>query len=308
MKCSVSVVIPTYMNSHGLAVLIPRLVAVLENVTASWEVILVDDCSFDSTWQHIQQLSKQYRGVRGIQLSRNVGQAIATLCGIRATSGEIVITMDDDLQHAPEAIPGLISKLIQDDLDAIFAWFPVKHHSWLRNLGSRLNQYLNARATGLRDLKTSSFRLIRKNIADFIRASNSFVGTPTTMILHATKHVKSVPTDHQYRTVGHSKYSLIRAIRLGVKNIFLLSLIPIETIFWIGIVLALLAGLFIVSIIVRYLLAGFDVPGWATIIVLITFFNAIILISLSTIGVYVARLSRSAHFHDFPIIRRETGF
>src|SRR2546423_1268721 len=105
---SISVVIPVYNSEESLRPLIRRLQPVLEDMAASFEVILVNDCSRDRSWEVVTALAAEYDFVRGISMMRNYGQHNALLCGIRAAKGEITITMDDDLQHPPEELPKLL--------------------------------------------------------------------------------------------------------------------------------------------------------------------------------------------------------
>ena len=305
----ISVVIPTYRNAIGLPMLAERLTGVLRGLEKPWEVILVDDCSPDDTWGVIEQLSAQYSGIRGIQLARNLGQARATLCGINLAAGEIVATMDDDLQHESEALPGLLSELDSENgYDAVFAWFPVKYHAGWRNLGSRIIRYLNSQAFGLGELRTSSYRLMRKRVADFIRANESSIGTPTTLVLAATKHVKSIPIEHKDRLVGKSNYSFLLSLRLALNNLVAVSLLPLRFIVWLGVGSAILSGLMVGWILVRYFVTGFSVPGWATLVVLVTFFSGLILLSLGVIGEYLVRILRELQYTNAIPVRRKVGF
>jgi polyisoprenyl-phosphate glycosyltransferase len=305
----ISVVIPTYRNAIGLPMLAERLTGVLRGLEKPWEVILVDDCSPDDTWGVIEQLSAQYSGIRGIQLARNLGQARATLCGINLAAGEIVATMDDDLQHAPELLPLLVSELDSDNgYDAVFAWFPDKKHSRLSNFGSRVIRYLNAQAFGLGSTKISSYRLMRKQVADFIRTNTSTIGTAGTLVLAATKHIKSVPVEHHDRAFGNSNYTFASQLRFALTNLFAVSLLPLRFISWLGIATAIASAIMVLTILVRYFTTGFGVPGWATLVILVTFFSGIILLSLGVIGEYLVRVLRELQYTRSFSVRKTSGF
>src|SRR5437773_1745606 len=105
---AVSIVIPCYNSEATLPVLVPRLAQVMEAAAPSFEIVFVEDASRDDTWQVIQTLAAAHPFIRGFQLMRNYGQHNALLCGIRAARGEIIITLDDDLQNPPEEIPRLL--------------------------------------------------------------------------------------------------------------------------------------------------------------------------------------------------------
>jgi dolichol-phosphate mannosyltransferase/undecaprenyl-phosphate 4-deoxy-4-formamido-L-arabinose transferase len=240
---------------------------------------------------------------------RNVGQARATLSGIKATSGDIVVTMDDDLQHEPEALPGLLAELDSDGgYDGVFAWFPEKKHSGWRNLGSRVIRFINAQAFGLGNLKTSSYRVMRRHVVEFIRVNNSSVATPGTLMLAASRHIKSVPIEHRKRAFGASNYTLARQLRLALTNLIAVSLLPLRLISGLGIFTAALSALMLIYTLIRYFTTGFGVPGWATLVILVTFFSGMILLSLGVIGEYLVRVLRELQYTDAVPIRRTIGF
>lgn len=305
----ISVVIPTYRNAIGLNVLVDRLSAVLHGLNKRYEVIFVDDCSPDDSWGVIEKIVSENKGFRGILLGRNMGQARATLCGIQAAKGDVVVTMDDDLQHEPEMLPMLLAQLDDDDCcDALFAWFPDKKHSSWRNLGSRVICYLNNQAFGLGSIKISSYRLMRKHVAEFIRANRSSIATPGAMILAATRHIKSIPIEHHQRVFGSSNYTLWRQLRLALTNLFAVSLLPLRFISILGITTAGLSAIMLISTLVRYFTTGFGVPGWATLVILVTFFSGTILLSLGVIGEYLVRVLRELQYTDAVPVRRTIGF
>lgn len=307
---SISVVIPVYNSAEGLPTLAERLARVLSALGCTWEVIFVNDCSPDESWLVIEEIAQKRSGFRGLLLARNVGQAKATLCGIRVATGDVVVTMDDDLQHDPESLPQLLAELDSDDgYDAVFAWFPEKHHAGWRNLASRLVAWLNARAFGLGGLRLSAYRVMRRQVADFIRANQaSSVATPGALVLAATRHVKSVPLQHRERSFGRSNYTLARQLRLALNNLIGVSLLPLRLISGLGIFTAGLSGLMLLTTLVRYFTTGFGVPGWATLVILVTFFSGMILLSLGVIGEYLVRVLRELQYTDVVPVRRSIGF
>lgn len=309
MSPEISIVIPTFNNAAGLVLLADRLGCVVNGIGKSWEIILVDDGSSDNSWRVIEDIARDRLGFRGILLGRNMGQARATLCGIHAATGDIVVTMDDDLQHEPEAMPRLLAELDSDGgYDGLFAWFPNKQHSGWRNLGSRIVGYLNAHAFDVGNVKISSYRMMRRQVADFIRANKSSIATPGAMMLAATTHIKSVPIEHHQRAFGRSNYTLVRQLRLALTNLFAVSLLPLRLIAGLGIATAMLSALLVLGTLVRYFTTGFGVPGWATLVILITFFSGMILLSLGVIGEYLLRVLRELQYTDAVPVRRTIGF
>lgn len=127
-------------------------------------------------------------------------------------------------------------------------------------------------------------------------------------MLAASQHIKSVPIRHQPRRYGTSNYNLLRQIRAALNNLIGVSLLPLRLISVIGIGTAGLAALMVILILVRYFSTGFGVPGWATLVILLTFFSGMILLSLGVIGEYIVRILRELQYNDAVPIRRSIGF
>ena len=165
-KPSLSIVIPVYNSQLTLQELVTRLSEVLPDISSTYEILLINDGSHDQSWQKIQELSEQYPDLQGINLMRNYGQHNAILCGIRLAKNEIVITMDDDLQHPPEEIPVLLSKL-QENYDVVYG-FPRKlPHSLWRNIFSRATKRTLAFVMGIKTVREiSAFRAFRTNLRE----------------------------------------------------------------------------------------------------------------------------------------------
>ena len=137
----ISVVIPVYKAEGCLDQLYLRLKASLETITDDFEIVLVEDCGGDRSWEIVERLSAQDSRVKGIQLSRNFGQHAATICGISKSSGDWVITLDDDLEHQPEFIPALYAKA-QEGYALVYGVYSERTHSLWRNLTSSLVDFL----------------------------------------------------------------------------------------------------------------------------------------------------------------------
>ena len=136
---NISVVIPVYKSQATLPELVRRLDSVLSGLAEAYEVILVNDDSPDASWEAITKLAGQYACVRGIDLMRNFGQHNATLCGLRQARYEVIVTMDDDLQHPPEEVHFLLEKL-GEGYDVVYGFPKKPPHAWWRILGSVLTK------------------------------------------------------------------------------------------------------------------------------------------------------------------------
>jgi len=163
----ISVVIPVFKSERSLPVLVPRLIAALKEMRRDFEIILVDDCSPDLTWQRLKQLRGEHgSALRLAKLLKNSGQHNAILCGLSLVTGEVVVTMDDDLQNPPEEVPKLV-EAIDRGFDLAVGAYDSKKHSGPRNAGGRFIDWLQRRIFGLpRDFQLTSFRAFRRVVAD----------------------------------------------------------------------------------------------------------------------------------------------
>lgn len=289
-----SVVIPVYRSGACIAELLCRLDAALKKAGLSNEIILVDDASPDNSWAVIRAEAHRYPSLNAVRLMRNGGQALATCCGLEIASGAFIATMDDDLQHAPEALPGLVEMLRESpDLDAVLAYFESKKHAGYRNVASRWLQRINAQAFGLpRDVRSSSFRVMRAATAKAIAAHQTANPAITALLFNSTRRVVSVPVPHAERFAGRSNYTLRRQFRLALDTVCNVTLLPLRIVSGLGFVLCALSMIFVLSVLWRYFTHRIGVPGWATLSTLMGFSTGLILLSLGVIGEYLVRVLR----------------
>jgi glycosyltransferase involved in cell wall biosynthesis len=215
-----SVVIPVLNGAVYVGETIDRVLAFFTARGLRGEIIVVNDGSTDRTWDVVKRLAERNRDIVAIDLLQNYGQHPATMCGLRASTGDYVITMDDDLQHAPDAIDQLIAKA-HEGHDVVFARFRSKQHALYKRLGSRVVTWINRAAFGLpSDLVVSSFRLIRRDVVD--RMVEHEFGRPYVTGL-AAMHARSPANaliEHHASVRGHTTY--------GISHLFVLM----ATIVW----------------------------------------------------------------------------
>lgn len=228
----ISIVIPCYRSADTLDELTHRLIKQMENIARKYEVIYVHDAGPDNTWEVIQQLSRTYAVVKGINLMRNLGQHRATLCGLSHSLGDVVITLDDDLQHPPEEIPKLAACLKdQPGVDAVFGAYDVKQHSIFRNLGTRVQQRIRkAIFPDAAHIQITSFRAFRRQIVEELllqRQTNPRIGL---MTFSVTTRVKNITVAHHRRKQGASTYSLARLVKTALVPIINYSSLPLRLI------------------------------------------------------------------------------
>ena len=287
MKCSV--VIPVYRSEQTLVPLIERLALVLPNIADSYEVVLVNDGSPDNSWAVIERLAGQYEWVRGINLMRNYGQHNAVLCGIRDARYDVIVTMDDDLQHPPEEIPHLIEKL-NEGYDVVYGVPRKMPHSWWRNAFSVITKYAISYVMGFKTVREiSSFRALRTSLRDAFVTYKGPDVLVDVLFSWGTTRFGSVDVNETPRTIGHSNYTFGKLARVALLVLTNYTTLPLRLASVIGFVFTLFGLGVLIYVLITYFWAG-SIPGFSFQASLISIFSGVQLFALGIIGEYLARL------------------
>lgn len=288
-----SIIIPVYNSELTLGELITRLIAVFLKTHDSYELIFVDDCSTDKSWEILKKYHTEDSSVKIIHLQKNFGQHNAVLCGLNYASGKYVITLDDDLQHPPEEIPKLIDK-ITEGFSAVYGKYQVKQHSKTENFFStRFQTFIHWILDIPSSIFISSFAIYKADIVkNMIQIKSSYVFLPALLR-------KSVPADkianvivfHNPRKVGKSNYTLHKYFSLSLNLIINYSVLPLLIVGIFGIVISAMSFCYGGYIILKYLMHPSEtIMGWNSIMVAITFLGGMILFSIAIIGEYLRRI------------------
>jgi glycosyltransferase involved in cell wall biosynthesis len=302
-----SVVIPVYNSASIVGTTIDRTVAFFDERQLDYEIVLVNDGSSDNSWEVIRKKAEQNSNITAINLLHNCGQHHANLCGFLHTSGDYVITMDDDLQNPPEEIIHLITKA-QQGYDLVIGRFKGKKHAFYRRIGSILVGAINRRIFyKQKDLVLTNFRIIRRDVVERVCGYKTSYPYIPGLVLMFSNHRANVWVEHKEREVGKSNYNLTSILKLVFTILFNYSSYPLRLVSGIGIAvsgLAFVMGIFYLGIAI---FRGTQVPGWTTIVVLLSFCNGLLILILSMIGEYVVRvlnqISSSESFHVKEIVR-----
>ena len=285
-----SVVIPVYNSENSLRPLVERLAAALPAFSSAYEVIFVNDASRDNSWQVICALAQEYAWVSGINLMRNYGQHNALLCGIRSARYELVITMDDDLQHPPEELHRLVVRL-EEGFDVVYGTPAQEQHGLLRDLASQVTKLALQSAMGVETArKVSALRVFRTQVRDaFADYQGPFVSIDV-LLTWGTTRFASVAVRHDPRTIGVSNYTLRRLITHALNMMTGFSVLPLQLASLMGFVLAAFSVLVLIWVMGRYLLEGTPIPGFPFLASIIGIFSGAQLLALGVIGEYLARM------------------
>ena len=285
-----SVVIPIYNSSGTLKELCRRIDAVFLDLDAPYEIIMVDDGSQDESWQVMEKIQKENPNVKIIQLMKNFGQHNAILCGLGYISGDFVITIDDDLQNPPEEIPKLIKRIGQE-YDAVFGALRKKKDTKFKTLASKIIQRFNVFIFKKpKHLKVSSFRIFTRELCDQIKQFKTPYPYITGMILSLTDNIENITVEHDKRKYGKSTYKISKLFKLAFNLVINYTSLPLIALSIIGFLTSGLSFAFGIYIIIKKILIGVSVEGWTSIIVLLSFFNGLLISILSLMGEYLYRI------------------
>lgn len=217
MVDAISVVIPVYNSEKSLNELHEGLSKVLSAICRRREIILVDDGSRDESYREMCRLHSLDPTVKVVRLDGNYGQQNAIMCGLRQASGDYIVTMDDDLQHPPEEMIRLIEKL-KEGFDVVYGIPAERRHSAFRSLGTGLADFLFDRICGKpKGVKVSSFRVLKRSMAEKIAADTTSFVYITAITLKHTKNIASILVVHEARKYGQSNYSIFKLFKLFYK-------------------------------------------------------------------------------------------
>ncbi|QQS27684.1 MAG: glycosyltransferase family 2 protein [Sphingobacteriales bacterium] len=284
-----SVVVPVFNGAITVEELFSRIKQVFDELQAGFEVIFVEDCGTDDSWQKIIQLKKNFpKHIVAIQLIKNYGQHNATLCGCKYAKGNIIITIDDDLQTPPEEIKKLIQCRHQTQADVVYGSYPIKKHAIIKRIGSYIVRKTFKLGAGTHN-EGSSFRLIsRKVIANIILHTHNFIYIDELLQWYTSK-IAATPVEHQKRKKGTSGYPLFKLIFFTLDLIINYTAIPLRLMTYGGLLFAF--SFFCVGLYYIYgnMVWGFQL-GFTSLITAIFFTTGIILFCLGIIGEYLRRI------------------
>ena len=297
-----SIVIPVYNSQGSLPILVKEIDAVMDREGWEHEIILVNDGSQDESWQVIEELASVYPSIRAFNLMRNYGQHNALLCGIRQAKNEVIITLDDDLQHPPGEIPKMFAKM-EEGYDVVYGAPEEEKHSFWRNITSKLIKYILRKAMKISSAQTiSAFRAFRTEVREaFSNYSGTYVSIDV-LLSWGTTRFTSINVKHNERTIGKSRYTLKKLMNYAFTLITGFSILPLQVSSFLGFLSIIFGFIVLVYVVVRYILSGGVVPGFTFLASTLAIFSGVTLFAIGMIGEYLGRLfTRSLDYPPFTI-------
>jgi len=304
----ISIVVPLYNEEAAVEALVPRLFALMEREGLQGDVICIDDGSKDSTWDRLTALSPRYPALTLVSLSRNFGKEVAIAAGLDIADGNAVILMDGDLQHPPEVIPQFLAKW-REGFDIVYGVRKnrdrdgVLRRGFTRVFYRLFNSVSNTPITP----DAGDFRLLDRKVVDAIRRMRerarfmkgiySWVGFKST----------AVEFDVTERAGGKSSFSTWRLFNLAFDGLLSFSTVPLRVAMFVGGLIAFAALALGSFYLIRTLIFGIDVPGYASLIVSILALSGFTMLQLGVMGLYLGRIYDEVKARPLYLVREIVG-
>ena len=306
-KQLLSIILPAYNEQDNIVHTFTVISSLLSAKSIPFEILFVDDGSYDLTYQQIQTLSTEHPEVKGISFSRNFGKESAIFAGLEAASGDCCLIMDCDLQHPAEIITEMY-RLWQDGYEVVEGIKTSRgKESKLHTLCAGTFYRIISKATGVDMSKASDFKLLDRKAVDallamperapFFRALSSWIGFKTV----------SVPFAVQERTAGTSKWSVWKLIKYAIQNITSFSGAPLQFVTLLGWIMFVASIALGIQSLYRYF-TGTALEGFTTVILLQLIIGSVLMISLGIIGHYISRIYDEIKARPRYLINKRCGF
>ena len=303
----ISFVIPCYRSEKTLPDVVDEIKTTMATIGHEFEIILVNDCSPDKTFEVIKKLASENDNILGIDLAKNFGQHCALMAGMRHTSGDVVVCLDDDGQTPADEVGKLLDKL-DEGYDVCYASYGKKQHSGFRNFGSKVNELMTRIMLGKpKELKVSSYFAAKRFIVDDMLRYEQSYAYVIGLVLRATKNVANVEVNHRARSVGESGYTLAKLFSLWFNGFTAFSIKPLRIATGIGIFCACSGFLYGIYTIIKKLVLVDVQAGFSALMSVLVFIGGMIMLMLGLIGEYIGRIYICMNNSPQYVIREKVG-
>ena len=307
-KILLTVVSPIYKGEKMLEELVSRIETAVETFTVDYEIILVNDCSPDDSWNKIKEICSRDVKVKGINLSRNFGQHYAITAGLTESTGEWVVVMDCDLQDRPEEIPNLYEKA-QEGYDTVFAQRKERKDGVLKRLSSTMFNATFAFLTDQEQDKTvGNFGIYSHQVIDAVLSMGDSVRWFPIMAKWVGFHIGYLPVMHSERAEGKSSYSIRRLLSVAADNMIAFSNKPLRLMLQFGFYVVALSIIVSLFYLIRYLSGGIAVDGFTTMVMSMWLRGGIIIMMIGMTGIYIGKTFDKIKGRPLYIVRERLNF
>jgi polyisoprenyl-phosphate glycosyltransferase len=288
-KVHLSIISPVYRAENIIPQLVDRISRNAEKITMDYEIILVEDCGPDNSWQAIQELSNSNSKIIGIKLSRNFGQHYAITAGLDHARGEWVVVMDCDLQDVPEEIPSLYNKA-QEGFDVVLARRAVrKDHFFKRLFSAAFYRTLGYLTGSDQDESIANFGIYNRKVIQAVVSMRESIRYFPTMIKWVGFKTIKMDVVHDHRADGKSSYNFRKLLRLATDIILAYSDKPIRIMVRFGLLISLASFLFALRLLYLWSNERIEILGYTSLIVSIWLLSGLIISTLGIVGLYIGK-------------------
>jgi len=297
-----------FNESGNLDKLFARLAEVMAEIGETYEIVCVDDGSRDDSVTLALTHRDRDPRIKVVELSRNFGKELALTAGLRHTAGQAVVMIDADLQHPPEVIKDMLAKW-RDGFEMVIAVRRDREQeSRVKRMAANLFYDLFGRVSEVRlPQGAGDFRLLDRKVVDVLNSMPEHSRFMKGLYAWVGFRQTSIPFDVADRAHGETKFNLFRLYRLAIDGITSFTSLPLKVWTFMGMLVASFALLYGFVFIVKTLILGIDVPGYPSLIVAITFFSGVQLISLGVIGEYLGRVFSEVKNRPLYVVRQAHG-
>lgn len=298
-----SIISPVYNGEKMLEELVSRIENSVDTFTNDYEILLVNDCSPDDSWNRIKEICKSDNRVKGINLSRNFGQHYAITAGLANSMGDWVVVMDCDLQDRPEEIPNLYQKA-QEGYDSVFAQRIERKDTFFKRLSSATFNKVFAFLTDQEQDKTvGNFGIYKRKVIEAVLSMGDSVRWFPIMVKWVGFRIGYLPVEHAERAEGKSSYSLRRLLSVASDNMIAFSNKPLRLMLQFGFGVVILSLLIALFYLIRYLRGGIAVDGFTTMVISMWLLGGIIIMLIGMTGIYIGKIFDKTKDRPMYIIR-----
>ncbi|TVQ35498.1 MAG: glycosyltransferase [Wenzhouxiangella sp.] len=305
-----SVIIPCFNEADGIEALAHALEPVLAAIDdQAYEVLLIDDGSRDQTLQRVEAWRARNPRVHFIRLARNFGKEAAMSCGLHFAQGQAVVILDADLQDPPTLIPDMLSRW-RDGADIVLAHRALRREDgWFKRVtAAAFYRVMGVLAGSAVPANVGDFRLMDRRVVDALLHLPEKTRFMKGLMNYVGFEIETIEYERPGRHSGQTRWSIWRLWNLALEGITSFSTAPLRAWGYLGFLFAALGLVYAVWIVVRTLLHGVDVPGYASLATLILFFSGLQLISIGIIGEYLARVFIETKNRPLYVVERMDGF
>ncbi len=301
-----SIVVPVYNAENTIEQLVELLHENIQLLKLTYEIILVDDRGPDNSWSVIKKICEIDLQVKALQLSRNFGQHPAITAGLEIASGNYVVVMDCDLQDRPDQIPKLYNHIITENLDIVLARRTQRQDSFTKRMSSKyfyktLSYFTNTK----QDASVANFGIYKSEAIKEVVKMGDVVRFFPLFIRWVGFDIGHLDIQHSSREDGGSNYTLRKLWNLALDNIISFSNKPLYMTINLGILIIFLSFIAIIFNLYKYYTGQIEIMGYASTIILFSFFFGVIIFILGVIGIYIAKIFDQVKARQVYIIREK---